>query len=186
MPALLAYKWRLAVKKTFRLSQKYPGQFFHIRYEDLVANPELYVKKICDFLGLKYASEVLDFYQKKDRMIELYTKEDIDKYHSSLYKPIKSDKTGLWETQLTKKQIKITDSVVGKYAGIMGYQRRYTKTDFLTFFSTLPYIIFGFISYEVSRIIYVLPFPIKKHIIKFAPILPKLRKLFKENHSESQ
>lgn len=178
-PALLAYKWRLAVKKTLQLSKKYPEQFFHLRYEDLVSNPEMYVKEICDFLGLTYTAEVLNFYQQKDKMIELYTEEDIDKYHSSLYKPIKSDKTGIWETQLTKKQIKMADSVVGKYAEIMGYQRRYSKTNFLTFLSILPFVTFGYISYKLSEIIYILPFPIKKHIIKLAPILPKLRKLFK-------
>lgn len=179
MSPLLAYKWRLAAKRTLKLSNRHPEQFFHIRYEDLVSNPEIYVKKICDFLGLKYSADVLNFYQKKDKMIELYTEEDIDKYHSSLYKPIKSDKTGIWETQLTKNQIKMADSVVGKYAEIMGYQRRYTKTDIPTFLVTLPFVIFGYVSYKVSQIIYVLPFPIKKHIIKLAPILPKLRKLFK-------
>ena len=177
--ALLAYKWRLAVKKNMQLSKRYPKQFFHLRYEDLVSDPELNVKKICDFLGLQYSAEVLNFYQKKDKMIELYTEEDIDKYHSSLYKPIKSDKTGIWETQLTKNQIKMADTVVGKYADIMGYQRRYSKTNFFMMLLTLPFVTFGYLSYKVSEIIYILPFPVKKHIIKLAPILPKLRRLFK-------
>jgi len=184
MTALLAYKWRLAAKKTTMLSNKYPNQFFHIRYEDLVSNPEMYVKKICDFLGLEYTADVLNFYQQKNKMIELYTEEDLDKYHSSLFKPIKSDKMGIWETQLTNNQIRMADSVVGKYAEITGYQRRYSKIDFLTIMRTLPFIVFGYVSYKLSEIIYVLPFPIKKHIIKLAPILPKLSKFFKLNQVE--
>jgi hypothetical protein len=176
---LLAYKWRLAAKKNLQLSKKYPKQFFHIRYEDLVKHPEIQMQKICDFLELPYSADVLNFYQKKDKMIELYTEEDLDKYHSSLYNPIKSDKTGIWEKQLTKNQIRIADTVTGKYAEIMGYQRRYRKTNILTWLLTLPFLTFGYFSYKASEIIYILPFPVKKHIIKLAPILPKLRKLFK-------
>jgi hypothetical protein len=176
---LLAYKWRLAAKKNLQLSKMYPKQFFHIRYEELVKHPEVQMQKICDFLGLPYSADILNFHQKKDKMIELYTEEDLDKYHSSLYKPIKSDKTGIWEKQLTKHQIKMADSVVGKYAEALGYQRRYHKTSILTWLLTLPFLTFGYFSYKASEIIYILPFPIKKHIIKLAPILPKLRKLFK-------
>lgn len=178
-PALLAYKWRLAVKRTLKLSKKHPEQFFYIRYEDLVGNPEMYFTKICDFLCIAYSPEVLNFYKQKEKVIELYSEADIEKYHSSLYKPIKTDKTGIWETQLTKNQIKIADAVVGKYAGYMGYKRRYVKTDIITFMSIVPFVIFGYLSYKMSLITYVLPFPIKKHIVKVAPILPKLRKLFK-------
>jgi hypothetical protein len=137
------------------------------------------MNKICDFLGLEYFPEVLDFYQKKDKMIELYTEEDLDKYHSSLYNPIKTDKTGLWETKLTKNQIKMADFVVGKYASLVGYQRKFAKFDFLIFILTLPFVTFGFVSYKISQLIYILPFPLKKHIIKYAPLLPRLRKLFK-------
>ena len=161
-----------------KLSDKHPGMFYHVRYEDLVSNPGEVLKKICGFLGIEYYPEVLDFYTQKEKMVELYTEEGLDKYHKSLYNPIKSDKKGIWETQLSQKQIKMADMVAGKYADLMGYQRKYARGSLVTFISVLPFILFGFISYKMSLLIHILPFPLKKRIIKMAPVLPKIVKLF--------
>lgn len=37
---------------------------FSLRYEDLVIQPESILKNICDFLGLTYSSDMLEFYNK--------------------------------------------------------------------------------------------------------------------------
>jgi hypothetical protein len=51
--------WLESVKLARRGQRKYPGHYMVVRYEDLVAQPEQMLHKICDFLGEQYVPEML-------------------------------------------------------------------------------------------------------------------------------
>jgi hypothetical protein len=51
--------WLESVKLARRGQQRYPDQYMVVRYEDLVAQPEQMLRKICEFLGEKYVPEML-------------------------------------------------------------------------------------------------------------------------------
>jgi hypothetical protein len=60
-PIQIAKEWienNLAVTKNLRLSDK---NLHVVRYEDLVANPELSLNKACNFLNISYTSTMLDY-----------------------------------------------------------------------------------------------------------------------------
>lgn len=40
---------------------------FHIRYEDLVKNPEIWFEKICEFVGVPYEPEAIEYGKKEDK-----------------------------------------------------------------------------------------------------------------------
>ena len=43
----------------------YPNQIFNLNYKDLVQQPETQVQKLCDYCGVKFQPQMLDFYQQK-------------------------------------------------------------------------------------------------------------------------
>jgi hypothetical protein len=51
--------WLESVKLARRGRRKYPNQYMVVRYEDLVAQPEDMLRKICEFLGEEYVPEML-------------------------------------------------------------------------------------------------------------------------------
>ena len=51
--------WLESVRLAKRGQKRYPGQYLVVRYEDLVAQPEEMLHKICEFLGEEYAPEML-------------------------------------------------------------------------------------------------------------------------------
>ena len=51
--------WLESVKLARRGTRKYPNQYMVVRYEDLVADPEKMLRKICEFLGEEYVPEML-------------------------------------------------------------------------------------------------------------------------------
>lgn len=51
--------WLESVQLARRGTSKYPNQYMIVRYEDLVADPEKTLRKVCEFLGEDYAPEML-------------------------------------------------------------------------------------------------------------------------------
>ena len=41
---------------------------FHLRYEDLVSNPDQYAQEICEFLGISYESEIVNYGAKHSKV----------------------------------------------------------------------------------------------------------------------
>ena len=168
--ALLAFRWRFAEKTIYKAKIKFPDSFYSIRYEDLVRNPQKYLMDICVFLGINYDKSVLEFYKKKDELINDFGRDEIEKYHSSLLKPISSDKIFGWKTIMVQKDVKIADRIVGKYAEINGYMRKSVKGSFP---GVIPlfWICYGYFSYFQRFIVDVLPFKMKMRIRNRGPLL---------------
>jgi len=51
--------WLESVKLARRGQQRFPRQYLVVRYEDLVAQPEQMLHKVCEFLGEEYVPEML-------------------------------------------------------------------------------------------------------------------------------
>lgn len=53
------------VALTDRLAQAMPERVLHLRYEDLIADPETQIRRVLTFCGLPYEEACLNFYQNK-------------------------------------------------------------------------------------------------------------------------
>ncbi|MFH1161141.1 MAG: sulfotransferase domain-containing protein [bacterium] len=105
-------RWKYVARRFLKYQKSYPDRFHLIRYEDLVTQPELSVRKLTEFLGISYESSVFDFYLYKEHIIQTYSLENIQKYHKNLMVPIHAGRVNMWREKLTPEQIKAADGMV--------------------------------------------------------------------------
>lgn len=122
------YLWRKSYLDISEVRTAYPNSFYSLRYEDFVLKPEHYFKEMCEFIGIPYYSEVLDFHKHKDD-VGFYPEEIMKKYQKSLFKPIDSSKVYGWKSKMTEREVKLADNIVGNVAEMAGYERKYKKSD---------------------------------------------------------
>ncbi|MEZ5084185.1 MAG: sulfotransferase [Bacteroidales bacterium] len=174
-PALMAYRWKISVKEISAYTRKYPNQFYSLKYEDLVSDPEMKMTEVCNFLGIEYKKEILDFHTIEN-VSEFLPVEAMNKFHSSLLNPISVKKVNSWKTNLSNKEIKIADFVVGEYAERSGYSRNEKSPFGLYILPSIPFLLYGWIWSFSRKLVPYLPFFIKKRIWKISPKLPRYMK----------
>lgn len=59
-PLLNARIWVEAMDAARRLMDKYPDRVLTIRFEDFIANQELVLRKVCDFMGIDFLRKMLN------------------------------------------------------------------------------------------------------------------------------
>lgn len=157
-PALLSYRWKYSIKKITEASQMHPERFYHLPYEELVADAPGEFRKLCSFLGIPFEDAIFDFYKKKDEIESLYPVEEAKRYFSSLLKPIDSSKVGIYQSRLTRRQVKIADLVAGKTARTVGYVPE--NTSFGLLFRLWVFLAVGYAKwlYKVGWMVSLLPY----------------------------
>jgi hypothetical protein len=114
----LAIRWRqyLAAAAEARacLGDK---AFLHVRYEDLLAAPQKELRRICTFLGEKYAPEMLEYY----RACKTSRRDPRDA--SNLRSPVMTHNTGKWRTQMTNRELRIFEALAGSSLERHAYRR---------------------------------------------------------------
>lgn len=179
--ALIAYRWKYTAREILKLKNKYPDKFYNFRYENFVNEPEKYFKEICDFLNLKYYPEVFDFYKKKENVFNIYKDPELIKIHENLMNPVNTGRIGLWKKKLSEREIKISDLVVGRYAELWGYEKRYKKFNIFLYLWILPVLIYGVLIYKLMLLGSYLPYKFNKWMLKKMSIFLKIYlKFFKK------
>lgn len=164
IPALIGWRWKYFVRDTERFIKKYPQKSLRFRYEDFVDTPDKYLKQFCEFLNIPVDQKVLNYYTVTDTAKKFYA-EEMEKYHTSLMKPVNKSRIGLWKKNLSVTQVKDLDCVVGKWAAIAGYEKKYTHTSIFTFIKTYPIVIYGNLMYAAIKMGDVLPYNLKMSLL---------------------
>ncbi|MEM6961438.1 MAG: sulfotransferase [Myxococcota bacterium] len=60
-PSDLIDDWRRQIEATEQLMQRFDGDTYEIRYEKLATEPEVIMRNLCNFLGLRYTPSMLRF-----------------------------------------------------------------------------------------------------------------------------
>ena len=95
-----------------------PQLFLQVRYEDLVANPEKELGRICNFLGEDSTPAMLAYHE------HCTTTSLCDRRNAqNLRRPVLSDNTGKWRTRMTDRERRIFESVAGSSLERYGYER---------------------------------------------------------------
>lgn len=172
---IVIYRWKYALKKMWKLKAENPGLVYSIRYEDLVADPELHTRRLCDFLGIEFNPSVLSFYEKKEEAQALYAgNQDLSKIHKSLFNPISTEKVNKWQTDMTPRQIKIADLVMGKTAEKAGYQRMYPKFSLPLYLWIIPALLYADTMYRLIMLGDHLPYKMRNSLNRFLGIFLKV------------
>jgi hypothetical protein len=168
--SLVVYKWKYFYKKALKAAEKHPDSFYFIRYEDLVTDPVLHLKKICEFLGVPYVPEVFDFYKMKDKAEEKYPADILRKHHKSLFNTVNKSRIGLWEKSMSGRQVHIAYHVAGKYADLAGYARKYGNFNLRTAILALPGICYARFLYLATWLIDKMPYRFREKLLSQGPL----------------
>ena len=92
------------------------SRYFSLKYEDLVANPSIEMNKVCKFLDINYAPEMLSFF-KRDKAG--YAPEQV--HHKNTLSPVFNSSTYSWRDKLSPAEIGMLEAYLGKQISMMGY-----------------------------------------------------------------
>jgi hypothetical protein len=112
--AEFACLWRSEVSAARMLGGRVGrSRYFEVRYEDLVTGPENLVSAICDFAGLPYGPEMLDYSGAVDVS---------EKPHQQrLLEPLTPGARD-WRTQMSADDVRDFESIAGELLEELGYE----------------------------------------------------------------
>lgn len=172
---IVIYRWKYALMKMWHLKANNPGLVYSLKYEDLVADPELHCRLMYEFLGIEFDPTVLEFYQKKQEAEKAYAADDtVKQIHKSLFNPISTDRTETWKTEMTKRQIRVADLVVGKTAEKAGYTRMFKGFNPFLYLWISPSLIYASVMYRLIMLGDHLPHGMRNSLNKSLGIFLKL------------
>lgn len=105
-----AQRWKKSVEIASAFGKKNPGSYYEIEYEQLVENPELHIKNVCEFLAIAYEENMLNMSERSDNLGDVDTLE----HHANVLKPISKDNIGKGVRSLSKEDILIINEVLEK------------------------------------------------------------------------
>lgn len=109
------YRWRTSVKAGLRARRAYRAdQYIELRYEDLVADPETQLRRLCAFLRIEFVAEML----RHQKAAALMTQP----YHRRLSQPVDSSAVQAWRSQLEPEELALVEREVGGLLDAFGYE----------------------------------------------------------------
>lgn len=95
------------------------ARFASVSYEELTAQPEQTMKRLCTFLGAKYHPSMLEFYASD----EAKRTADSSVLWGNVIKPIISGNTRKFVREMSVEDISVFESVAGDVLDALGYDR---------------------------------------------------------------
>jgi hypothetical protein len=94
-----------------------PARYFEVRYEDLVAEPEHWLRAVCRFLELPFAPEMLTYFERFDEVI---APDLLPQYHQHLKEP--PHQTSRWRQEMTPDDRAAFEAHAGALLAAYGYE----------------------------------------------------------------
>jgi Sulfotransferase family len=112
-------RWRYAMDGIERARPLLGERLKVIRYEDLVADPEGHARALCEFLGVRFAPEMLRFHETAGRAMP----PGVDAWHSRVTQPVNASRVGLWRQEYTPEDVGMIELAAGPSMEPWGYAR---------------------------------------------------------------
>ena len=127
----IAREWAAAQRLALEMRERIgPSRFISISYESLTSEPELTMRLLCKFLGVRFSPSMLEFY-KSD---EAKRAAESSQLWGNVAKPIMANNTRKFLSEASESDIRIFESVAGDALHALGYQTLYVpqgaKRDF--------------------------------------------------------
>ncbi|MCF2947747.1 sulfotransferase [Paraglaciecola aquimarina] len=110
-----ALRWKHEVALQLAFADKMKDKCLVLRYEDLVQDLPSTLKSLCQFIGVEYSSEMLDFHQRKLEFRE-------NRENRNTAKPADPSNIGKWRQTLTKREIALVEHVAAEEMHSMKYE----------------------------------------------------------------
>jgi len=174
------YKYKTLLKKAAEIGKE---RFLEIKYEDLILNPEMELKRISGFFNMPYNSTMLayDEHFKKlgnEKGVSESTINNFLTEQSSLLQKLNKNKIDAWKEGLTNKEANLIWAVCFDVAEKMGYKRdEHFVSQKFNFNNYVTYLVFLIRNIVAPKIYHLLPYYIK-YVIVYSM---KLGKIYKPN-----
>lgn len=116
-----------------------PSRFFSISYESLTSQPELSMRLLCKFLGVRFNQSMLEFYKSDEARRAAESSE----LWGNVVKPIMANNTRKFLHDSSEEDIRIFESVAGDVLCALGYKSLYVPHSDETIFSAADVHRFG-------------------------------------------
>lgn len=109
--------------------------YLEVRYEDLIAAPARELQRICRFLDLPYAPEMLTYHQTARLRLDevqthrgpdgqvIITKEERLHNQRLTSQPPEPSRVGRWRTEMTREMLTAYEEIAGELLAELGYKR---------------------------------------------------------------
>jgi len=119
-----AFHWKLRVSRGHRAGETLgPESYREFHYEDLIEDPEATVRAMCEYLGLDFHEDMLDYRGTAERFLA-EAKNPADHQHLTMA-PTK----GLidWRRSMSAEDLALFEAIAGETLEAVGYQRASKK-----------------------------------------------------------
>ena len=103
-----ATRWKKSIELSCDFGHKFPNKYYEIKYEELVNEPESYIKEICAFLTINFEKKMLDMSDKSKKLGDVQTLA----HHENVLKPISNKYIGLGLKNLSQIDKTLIDNVL--------------------------------------------------------------------------
>ena len=117
-PYAAAGWWARGIRAGLEAERRHPEQVVTVRYEDLVAEPETTVRRVCDHVRLGYNSEMLAIERGAPGKIVPEQAE----WYSGVSKPISAAVGDRWRTEMPAADQHVVAAVAGPELRELGYE----------------------------------------------------------------
>jgi protein-tyrosine sulfotransferase len=110
-----AQRWEQSIRAVTRFKRKAGNRVHSLRYENLVADPESEIRKVCNFLNLDYRSSMITARDSElgDTSLE---------HMQNVTQPISEASIGKWKETLTAEELKRLQNEIGQTLKQLGYE----------------------------------------------------------------
>lgn len=114
--AVIALDWKYKMSKIDDSLKYLPSnRKITIRYEDLLSSPEEIIKNICQFIGVSFEENMLNFYKSSHNYIG-------DHHSKLIFNAIDNSNTEKWKTMLSNSEIRHYEILNGEILRKYGYE----------------------------------------------------------------
>lgn len=118
-PAYTARLWSGQQTLGLAVERAHPANTLRIRYESLVAAPELEVRRICEFLGEEFHPKMLQWFKGA----EAKRSAGLSESWSNTAAPMREDRLERWRRDLAVADVKAVESIAGVTMAALDYER---------------------------------------------------------------
>jgi len=109
-----ALRWKKEVALQMAFAEKMQGQCLTLRFEDLVQNLEQVLVQLCEFIGVDFSAQMLEFHNKK---LEF----QVNRENINTTKPADPSHSDKWQQALSAREIALIESVAHDELEANGY-----------------------------------------------------------------
>jgi Sulfotransferase family len=110
--------WARAVDEARRAARRLDAdQWFELRYEDLVADPQPWLTKMCEFLDVPYDAAMTAPQELADVAVPKFKT-----WHKRTHAPVSTERVQSWRQRLTAEELALCEAALGSRLESYGYE----------------------------------------------------------------